>query len=118
MDGAEILESLLLGQDEDHGVVAVSTAGMDRNGGWLVHHHQVLRHGDHRDMFVRHGNLVSAKINSFMYCCQNEFNQVLNSFQNETLSLKRLTRDGKCLKLIFLLKSFQYDSCHTKLRLI
>ena len=58
MNGAEVLEAGLLGEDEDDGVVAVAAAGVHRDGGWLVHDHQVLRHRDQADAGRGHRNLV------------------------------------------------------------
>ena len=59
MDCSQVLESLLLGEDENHGVVPVAAAGVDGNGGGLVHHHEVLSHPDHPDPGVSHGHLMS-----------------------------------------------------------
>ena len=58
MNGAEVLEAGLLGEDEDDGVVAVAAAGVHRDGGGLVHHHQVLRHRDQADAGRGHRDLV------------------------------------------------------------
>ena len=60
MNGAEVLEAGLLGEDEDDGVVAVAAAGVHGDGGRLVHHHQVLRHRDQADGGRRHRDLVPA----------------------------------------------------------
>ena len=62
MNGAEVLEAGLLGEDEDDGVVAVAAAGMHGDGGRLVHHHQVLRHRDQADAGRRHRDLVPAMV--------------------------------------------------------
>ena len=60
VNGAEVLEAGLLGEDEDDGVVAVAAAGVHRDGGGLVHNHQVLRHRDQADAGRGHRNLVPA----------------------------------------------------------
>lgn len=60
VNGAEVLEAGLLGEDEDDGVVAVAAAGVHGDGGRLVHHHQVLRHRDQADAGRRHRDLVPA----------------------------------------------------------
>ena len=59
MNSPEVLETLLLGKDEDHGVVTVSTTRMDWDGGGLVHDHQVIRHLDDPDPLIRDRDLVS-----------------------------------------------------------
>ena len=68
VNGAEVLEAGLLGEDEDDGVVAVSAAGVHGDGGRLVHHHQVLRHRDQADGGRRHRDLVPAIGISALYC--------------------------------------------------
>ena len=67
MNGAEVLEAGLLGEDEDDGVVAVAAAGVHGDGGRLVHHHQVLRHRDQADAGRRHRDLVPAMAGYLLY---------------------------------------------------
>ena len=52
VNGAEVLEAGLLGENEDDGVVAVAAAGVHGDGGRLVHHHQVIRHTDDPDPLI------------------------------------------------------------------
>ena len=59
VNGPQVLESLLLGEDEHHCVVPVAAARVDGDGGGLVDHHEVLGHPDHLDPGVSHRHLVS-----------------------------------------------------------
>ena len=61
MNSPQVLQSEVLGQDEDHGVVAVPAAGVDGNGGRLVDNDQVIILGNDLDLFRRHGHFMSAE---------------------------------------------------------
>ena len=62
VNGPQVLETLLLGEDEHHGVVPVAAARVDGDGGGLVDHHEVLGHPDHLDPGVSHRHLVSKQL--------------------------------------------------------
>ena len=59
VNSSEVLEPLLFGKYKDHGVVPVPPTRMDRDRGWLIHHHQVLRHVDDLDPLIWHWDLMS-----------------------------------------------------------
>lgn len=59
VDSSKVLESLLFGKYKYHSVVPVPATGMDRDRGWLIHHHQVLRHADDLDPLIWHWDLMS-----------------------------------------------------------
>ena len=63
MNSPQVLQSEVLGQDEDHGVVAVPAAGVDGNGGRLVDNDKIIILGNYLDLFSRHRNFMSQETN-------------------------------------------------------
>ena len=59
VDSSKVFKPLFFGKYKDHGIVPVPPTRMDRDRGWLIHHHKVLRHVDDLDPLVWHWDLMS-----------------------------------------------------------
>ena len=58
MNSPQIFQAIFLGQDENHGVVAVPATWVNWNGCWLVNHHKISVHMNYVDFLCSHRHLM------------------------------------------------------------